>query len=226
MSSGPFPILFEDNHLLAINKPAGLPTMGVAPDEPSVVSLARQYIKHRYQKPGNVYLGVVSRLDASTSGVLLLARTSKAAARLTAQFRGREVEKTYWAIVSGHVEPPAGQWTDWVRKDEARQRMVLASPGSAAAKEARLRYRRLRFVGRGSLVEIELLTGRKHQIRLQFAERGFPLWGERKYGRGQPFATGIALHSLRLSLTHPVRQERLDLFAPLGKAWRDLGVDG
>jgi 23S rRNA pseudouridine1911/1915/1917 synthase len=223
-------ILYEDNHLLAINKPPGLPTMGVAAGDPSVSVLARQYIKRRYQKPGNVYLGIVSRLDAGASGVLLLARTSKAAARLTEQFRSRKVRKTYWALVSGVPMPPEGEWCDWIVKDETRQRMTIVRPGSSAGKEARLSYRTLRPVGRGTLVEVDLQTGRKHQIRLQFAERELPLWGERKYGRGWPLADGprrnaLGLHARRLQLEHPVRKEPLDLLAPLPASWRHLGIE-
>ncbi len=224
MRAGDLEIIYEDNHLLAVNKPPRLPTMGVAADAASLIVLARQYIKRRYQKPGNVYLGIMSRLDAASSGIVLFARTSKAAARLTAQFRSRAVEKTYWAIVSGTIEPAVGQCVDWVVKDEAGQRMAIATEANPAAKEARLRYRRLRQVGRGFLMEIDLLTGRKHQIRLQLASRGCLIWGERKYGQGLPFSDGIALHARRLVVQHPVRNERLDLVAPLPPAWRALGI--
>lgn len=218
-------VIYEDNHLLAVNKPAGLPTMGVAADAPSVVSLARHYIKHKYRKPGGVYVGVVSRLDAGTSGVVLLARTSKAARRLSKQFRTRAVEKTYLAIVFGSPEPSDGELVDWVTKDESRRRMVVARPGDPAAKEARLRYRRVRRVGAGWLLEIDLLTGRKHQIRLQLAERGFPIWGETKYAHEAPFAEGLALHARRLVVEHPVRREPVELIAPLPDTWRALGID-
>jgi 23S rRNA pseudouridine1911/1915/1917 synthase len=217
-------IIYEDNHLLAVNKPAGLPTMGVASGVPSVISLAKQYIKRRYQKPGNVYLGIMSRLDAASTGVVLLARTSKAARRLTEQFRRRTVRKTYWALASGLVEPEADELVDWVAKDEARERMVISNPADPMAKQARLKYRRQRAIGGGSLLEIELLTGRKHQIRLQLAARGCPLWGERKYGTGLPFAEGVALHARRLVVEHPVRKESVELVAPLPAAWRALGI--
>ncbi|HEV3136305.1 MAG TPA: RNA pseudouridine synthase, partial [Pirellulales bacterium] len=190
----------------------------------SVVSLAKQYIKRQYQKPGNVYLGIFSRLDAATTGVVLLARTSKAAGRLSEQFRRRTVQKTYWALTSGMIEPVSTELVDWVAKDELRQRMVISSPADPAAKEARLKYRRLRVVGRGSLVEVELQTGRKHQIRLQLAARGYPLWGERKYTSGLPFAAGIALHARRLVVEHPIRRQPLELLAPLPPAWRALGI--
>ncbi len=218
-------VIYEDNHLLALNKPPGLPTMGVAADVPSVVRLAKQYIKSKYRKPGGVYLGIVSRLDAGATGVVLLARTSKAARRLTEQFRSRTVHKTYWAIVSGVPEPAEAELVDWLVKDEARRRMSIAKPGDPAAKEARLRYRRMRGVGGGSLLEIELLTGRKHQIRVQLAARGTPIWGETKYGRGAPFADGIALHARRLVVEHPVRREPVEFVAPLPAAWRALGID-
>jgi 23S rRNA pseudouridine1911/1915/1917 synthase len=224
MSAFNLEILYEDNHLLAVNKPAGLPTMGVAPSVASVFSLAKQYIKRRYRKPGNVYLGIMSRLDASSSGVALLARTSKAAGRLTACFRDREVQKIYWALLSGLPEPIEGELVDWMVKDDVQQRMIVASAAASGAKEARLRYRQLRPLGRGAFIEVELLTGRKHQIRLQFASRGLPVWGETKYGRGWPFAKGIALHARRLVVPHPVRGELLELVAPVGQAWRAAGI--
>ncbi len=220
MQAGRLEIIFEDNHLLAVNKPPGLPTMGVAPDVASVVTLAKQYIKRRYQKPGNVFLGIMSRLDAASSGVVLLARTSKAARRMTDQFRTRRVRKTYWAIVSGIMPDAAGELVDRVTKDESRQRMVIADPGDITGKEARLAYRCLRTLPRGTLLEIDLQTGRKHQIRLQFAARGFPLWGERKYGPGMPFGEGIALHAHQLVVEHPVRKEPLKLVAAPPPAWR------
>lgn len=224
MTKSELQVLYEDNHLLAVNKPPGLPTMGVAAGDVSLVTLAKQYIKRRYRKPGNVYIGVVSRLDTGTSGVLLLARTSKAAARLTEQFKSRDVEKTYWAIASGNVQPAEAELVDWVIKDERQQQMVVTKPEASGAKEARLRYRVLRQLAGGSLLEVELHTGRKHQIRLQLAERGFPIWGESKYAQARPFAGGLALHARRLVLEHPVRHEPLELVAPLPPSWRELGI--
>jgi 23S rRNA pseudouridine1911/1915/1917 synthase len=217
-------VLYEDNHLLAINKPAGLPTMGTPGDRPTLLSLAKQYIKRRYGKPGNVYLGVMSRLDAPVSGLVLLARTSKAARRLTEQFRTHTVEKTYWAIIEGAIKPSAGGCIDWIGPDERHRCMHIVAPTCANAKEARLAYRRLGTVGADALLEVALQTGRKHQIRVQLAHRGYPVLGDRKYGSVRPFRHGIALHARRLVVTHPVRGERLELVAPLPDTWPRLGI--
>ncbi len=139
MTTPPFPVLYEDNHLLAVLKPAGLATMGTPPGRPTLLSIAKDYIKRRYDKPGNVYLGVMSRLDAPVTGVVLMARTSKAARRLTEQFRSRSVEKVYRAIVEGRVSPRSDAWVDWVGKDERHRRMHVVGPTLPGAKEARLR---------------------------------------------------------------------------------------
>lgn len=219
-------VLYEDNHLLAIDKPAMLPTMGAEEGKPSLITIAREYVKAKYKKPGNVYLGVVSRLDAPVTGVVLLARTSKAAARLTEQFRSREVEKVYWAIVEGVADPPQGELIDWLRKNESARRVQVVSKNAPGAQEARLRYRTLGAAAGGSLLEIRLETGRKHQIRVQLAHRGLPVRGDRKYGAELSFASGIALHARSLELIHPVRKSPLRLEAPLPVSWRKCGVEG
>ena len=226
MADAPFPILHEDNHLLVINKPAGLPTMGVAADRPSVLSVAKQYIAEKYNKPGNVYLGIVSRLDAPVTGVLVIARTSKAAGRLSAQFRDPGlVEKTYWAMVEGHPEPPSGSLHDWVIKDERHRRMHTAKPSQDGSREARLKYRTLQHGEDRSLLEVHLQTGRKHQIRLQLGSRGWPVIGDRKYDSERKFEPGIALHSRRVKFEHPTRREPVVLVAPLPRSWKAFCVD-
>lgn len=223
-SAAPFPVLYEDNHLLVIVKPPGIPTMGVAAGKPSLIEVAREYIRRKYHKPGNVYLGVVSRLDAPVSGALVFARTSKAAARLTEQFREHRVEKTYWAVVTGNVQPPTATLVDFLAEHPRHRRMDATPADTPGAKEARLRYQVLRKVAGRTLVEVELETGRKHQIRAQLAQRGFPIVGDRKYGSSEPFGVGIALHGRRLALEHPVRGERLEFLAPLPPSWRKLGI--
>ena len=212
-------VLYEDNHLLAVNKPAGLATMGTPGPRPTLLVVAKQYIKQKYDKPGNVYLGVMSRLDAPVTGVVLLARTSKAARRMTEQFRSHQVEKTYWAIVEGSVKPAGETCVDWVGQDERHRRMHVVGPKLPGAKQARLAYRRLAAVEGDSLLEVELETGRKHQIRLQLAHRGHPILGDRKYGSLRKWPSGIALHARRLVIAHPVGGEPLEVTAPLPGGW-------
>jgi 23S rRNA pseudouridine1911/1915/1917 synthase len=219
-------VLYEDNHLLAVNKPAGLPTMGAAREKPSLVRMAKRYLKDRYHKPGNVFLGVMSRLDAPVTGVVLFARTSKAARRLTDQFRRHAVRKLYSALVEGAVYPAEGEWRDWIVRDEAGRPMISASPNVERAKEALLIYRCRRTSEGISLVDVEPQTGRKHQIRIQFARRGYPILGDRKYGSRGRFPAGIALHARRLVVAHPVRGEPLELAAPFPKVWPGFAVDG
>jgi 23S rRNA pseudouridine1911/1915/1917 synthase len=209
-----------------VNKPAGLPTMGTPEGTPTLLNVAKEYVKTRYEKPGNVYLGVVSRLDAPVTGVVLFARTSKAASRLTNQFRTHLVEKSYWAIVEGILRPVVAECIDWLTHDERHRRMHVVPAGTPGAKEARLAFRRLALVGNDTLLEIALETGRKHQIRLQLSHRGYPVLGDRKYGSGRQFAPGIALHSRRLLVAHPVKLEPVEFVAPLPEPWRRLGVDG
>lgn len=219
-------ILYEDNHLLAVVKPPGVPTMGVPGDKLSLLTVAKQYIKEKYHKPGNVYLGIISRLDAPVTGVVLVARTSKAARRMTEQFRTRSVEKVYWALAEGIGRPPVGEWVDWVAQDERHRRMHIVGSTHPGAKEARLRYRCLQSLRGITLVEVLLETGRKHQIRLQMSHHGHPILGDRKYGSMQPFPAGIALHARRLRVNHPISGESLLLEAPIPDSWGNFGVRG
>lgn len=213
-------VVYEDNHLLIVNKPAELPTMGVAADRPSLLSISKQYIADKYQKPGNVYLGIVSRLDAPVTGLVVIARTSKAANRLTAAFRERKVCKRYWAIVEGTPDPPAAELEHYLRKDERHRRVHTTHANAPDAQLARLRYEVLATVGQHSLLEIELETGRKHQIRVQLSKLRHPILGDRKYGSREQFPSGIALHSRRLVVPHPVRDEELSFFGSLPASWK------
>ena len=216
-------VLYEDNHLLIVNKPAALPTMGVASDRPSVLSVAKEYIGRKYNKPGNVYLGIVSRLDAPVTGVLLIARTSKAASRLSKQFRDHEVEKTYHAIVEGIPDEDQAALSHWLRKDERHRRMHVTRQQTDDAQEARLRYRVIKALSDElALLEIQLETGRKHQIRVQLSAVGHPVVGDRKYGSTLQMKQGIALHSYRLGLQHPVKREPMEIEAPLPSSWSRL----
>jgi 23S rRNA pseudouridine1911/1915/1917 synthase len=224
-------ILYEDNHLLAVNKPAMLPTMGVGEGVPSLLEAAKDYVRTKYSKPGNVYLGIVSRLDAPVTGVVLLARTSKAAGRLSEQFREREVEKLYWAIVEGHIAPAEGTLINFMRKDERHRKMHVTGPNTPNAQRAELSYRamlgtagepQLKSNVDGTSVEVRLHTGRKHQIRVQLSHAGFPIVGDCKYGGSASFSPGIALHSRRLVVEHPVSKMQIAIEAPLPPSWKQL----
>ncbi|MEQ8846881.1 RluA family pseudouridine synthase [Botrimarina sp.] len=202
-------ILYEDNHLLAVEKPAGVATMGARSGEPSVLDMAKGYIKQRYDKPGAVYLGVVSRLDRPVTGVLIFARTSKAAARLTDAFRTRRVVKTYLASVVGQPPAPEGSLVHHLNKDERRRRMYATHADAPGAKRAELTYRVLLSEGGRGLLVVAPQTGRKHQIRVQLAKAGAPILGDAKYGGPAAEAAGIALHAWRLEFEHPVRRTPL-----------------
>ena len=223
-------ILYEDNHVIALVKPSGLATMGLPDGEETLFTQTKAYIKEKYAKPGEVYLGVVSRLDVPVSGVVLFARTSKAAARLNEQFREHAIKKVYAALVEGSITPAEGECMDYLCEDKRHRKMMRTQ--SAEGKESQLRYRKLRQVGRCSLIEIELLTGRKHQIRVQLAGRGFPIRGDIKYGATMSFPAfpgflsgsfpgGIALHAWKLTFSHPTTKERIELVAPLPKMFSE-----
>ena len=214
-------ILYEDNHLLVVNKPSGIATMG-AESLPTVHSLAAEYLKRAYNKPGRAFVGIVSRLDAMTSGVLVLARTSKAASRLSSQFTPGspdQAKKIYLAAVAGTLDSPQAELVDYVRKDDAAKRMKVVGQTVPSAKQARLRYVTLGQQGELSVVAARLLTGRKHQIRLQFADRGHPVLGDRKYGSNRRFSAGVALHSWRLQIIHPTKRHPMWFEADVPPSW-------
>jgi 23S rRNA pseudouridine1911/1915/1917 synthase len=222
MSDGDFQlqVVYEDNHLLAVNKPAMLPTMGVAGERDSLLTKAKEFLRIKYRKPGNVYVGVVSRLDAPVTGLVLLAKTSKSAARLSEAFRSRRVAKTYLAVVERTPKPESGDLEHYLRKDERHRKMHVTHQAHPEAQHCRLSYRLIAEHEDLSLLEVHPETGRKHQIRVQLAHRRHPIVGDRKYGGAVPFSPGIALHSFRLELEHPVRREPMQLEAPVPPAWR------
>ncbi len=216
-------IIDEDNHVLVVNKPAGIATMGAAPGTPTIHSMVQDYWRKKYDKPGNVFVGVVSRLDTMTSGVLVLARTSKAAARLQKQFAATDAESTdkiYLAIVQGEFGADAGQLVDWVAKDDAARRMRVVAADHADAKEATCDYLRLASSESETLLAVRLRTGRKHQIRVQLADRGHAVLGDRKYKAAMRFADGIALHSWRLRLRHPTLKDHRWYTCPPPISWK------
>ncbi len=224
-------ILHEDNHCLAVDKPAGMLSQGDASGDPSVIDEARAYLKVAHAKPGNVYVGLVHRLDRPTSGVLLLARTSKGASRLSQQFRSGAVAKTYLAEAEGAWPEDSGEWEDWLLKDERTNIVSIVPPGSLGAQRASVAYRVLERRHATLAVEMRPTTGRGHQLRVQLASRGLPIVGDRKYGArstlvaldGRP---RIALHARELRFKHPTRPEILAIAAPLPADWPSGGATG
>ncbi|GIX04162.1 MAG: RNA pseudouridine synthase [Planctomycetaceae bacterium] len=212
-------VIFEDNHCLVVNKPAGWLTMGDRTGEISLCDWCRDYLREKYQKPGAVFLGVVHRLDRPVSGVVLLARTSKAASRLCAQFRERTVSKCYWAVVEG-TPPLQGVLEDLLVKDRRQNRVrVRGTTGQVA----RLTFRRVANDGKFSLLAIELITGRSHQIRVQLGSRHWPIVGDHKYGSRIAFQPGeLALHARELGWGHPTRPEWICVRAPVPVRWRQF----
>lgn len=210
-------IIYEDNHLLVVNKPAGQLVQGDQTGRPTLLEEAKAWLKEKHHKPGNVFLGLVHRLDRPASGVVVLARTSKAASRLSAEIRSRRPRKSYWALLAGET-PLHGQCVDRLERREFSSQVVAAPAG----KEARLSYRRLSFKDGVSLVEIFLETGRHHQIRVQFAHRGHPILGDRRYGSLQSFGDdAIALHAREMVIRHPTLGEEMQFVAEPNTDWLD-----
>lgn len=199
------PFLYEDNHVLGVDKPPGILSQGDLTGDVDVLSLAKRLIKKRDDKPGKVYLGLVHRLDRPVGGAMIIAKTSKAAARLSRQFRERSTQKVYRAVVQGNP-PDGGDLEHALLKDRAARVTRVVSPQTQGAKVARLSYKVIERRGDRALVEVDLYTGLPHQIRVQLAAVGHPIAGDRKYGsRISPEKAGtIALYSLRIAFAHPV----------------------
>lgn len=228
-------VLYEQKAVLVLNKPGGLLTQA-PPGIDSLEWQVRQYLKEREQKAGKIYLGVPHRLDRPVSGAIVMVRNVRAAQRISAQLQQQAVTKVYWAVVQGAVEKDAGRWKDWMRKVDGEARSEVVAEGEAGAKHASLSYRCLESWadphdgGCRSLLEIELETGRTHQIRLQAGSRERPILGDELYGSNVPFGPPeddqrkrwIALHARRLEFRHPMIDERVKVLAPLPEYWQEF----
>ena len=222
-------IVFEDNHLLIINKNVGQLVQGDKTGDASLLDLIKDFIKKRDQKPGNVFLGLVHRIDRPTSGLVIYAKTSKALTRLTQMVKNREIKKTYWAVVAKEIIPQSQRLVHYLLKNEKTNKSTVFIKPTENAKEAALNYKILKSLDNFQLLEIDLETGRHHQIRAQLSKIGVPIKGDLKYGssRSNPDG-GIHLHARRLEFIHPVTKENLVVVAPVPQndsVWAACEID-
>lgn len=221
----PFSVLYEDNHLLIVNKAAGILVQGDATGDVPLAELCKPYVKEKYNKPGAVFLGVVHRLDRPVSGIVVLARTSKALERMNALFRERDTQKTYYAIVSNKPARHEGTLVHWLMKDERKNKTTAYSRENINALRSELTYSIHAQQGNNWLLKVEPITGRPHQIRVQLATIGCPIKGDLKYGDATANSDGsIYLHAGELSFTHPVKKTSLTIHAPFRKfgLWKEF----
>ncbi|HMP01403.1 MAG TPA: RluA family pseudouridine synthase [Gemmatales bacterium] len=226
MDLPPLAILYEDNHCVAIWKPPGALTTGYEGGEETLDRQVKAYLKDKHGKPGNVFLGVVHRLDRPVSGVLLFARNSKAAGRLAELFRTAKVRKLYWGVVPGTVQPATGRLEDWLWKDRLSGIVSVTVPHAPEARHALLHYQTLGVADELTWLGLYPQTGRTHQLRVQLASRGHPLLGDTKYRSTLVFPTGIALHARSLTFLHPIRYEPITVTAEVPESWQSLAATG
>ncbi|MDA0193550.1 MAG: RluA family pseudouridine synthase [Bacteroidetes bacterium] len=211
-------VLFEDNHLLVVNKPAGVLVQGDKTGDKPLVELCKAYIKKKYDKPGAVFLGVTHRLDRPVSGVVVFAKTSKALTRMNKLFESGDVKKTYWAIVRKRPPEDADKLVHWLSKNEKTNVTKARVKQYSGGLRSELHYKLIGQIGQHYLLEVNPLTGRPHQIRVQLSSIGCPIKGDLKYGYPKPNPDGnIGLHSVRIEFIHPIKMERIEIKAPLTK---------
>jgi len=209
-------IIYEDNHLLVINKKVGQLVQGDKTGDESLLDSIKNFIKIRDNKPGNVFLGLVHRIDRPTSGLVIYAKTSKALSRLTQMVKNREIKKTYWAVVAKEMIPQSQRLVHYLKKNEKNNKAIIFTKPTEGAKEAILTYNIVKSLDNYLLLEIDLETGRHHQIRAQLSKNGTPIKGDLKYGspRSNPDG-GIHLHARKLEFIHPVTKENIEITAPV-----------
>ncbi len=220
-----FQVLYEDNHILVANKPNNMLVQADTTGDVALEDLAKQYIKIKYNKPGAVFLNAVHRIDRPVSGVVVFARTSKALTRLNEQFRSKEIKKTYWAIVKNRPKVESATLEDYIRRDAKKNKSFVCQKDTKDAKLARLSYTLIASSENYHLLEIDLHTGRHHQIRCQLSHMGCPIKGDLKYGAERSNKDGgISLHARSVEFIHPVTKESIKITAPVPEdnLWKAL----
>ncbi len=221
-------VVYEDNHLIIVNKSSSEIVQGDKTGDKPLAEIVKEYIKQKYHKPGNVFLGVVHRLDRPVSGLVVFARTGKALARLNEMFRTKEVHKTYWAIVGNCPPTEEGELVHWLVRNEKQNKSYAYDKEKPEAKKAILDYKLIGRSERYFLLEVDLKTGRHHQIRCQLAKMGCPIKGDLKYGSPRSNPDGsICLHARRVRFVHPVSKQEIDVTAPVpeGNLWHSFQND-
>ena len=215
-------ILYEDNHLIIVNKPCGVLVQGDITGDIQLLEIIKTYIKEKYDKRGNVYLGLVNRIDRPTSGIVIFAKTSKALSRMNEKLKNREIRKTYWLIISNKFDSKQGKLDGWFKKNTKRNKSFFYNKEQKDSKYGSLTYKKIQNFEKYCMIEVDLITGRHHQIRCTFSELGFPILGDLKYGSKRSNKDGgIYLHSRELSFIHPVSKKNINIKAntPMNGLW-------
>jgi len=208
-------VLFEDNHILIVNKRAGDITQGDKTGDKPLSEVVKEYVKDKYNKPGNVFIGTVHRLDRPTSGIVIFARTSKALERLNKMLRDKVIQKTYWAIVKNQPKVKTDTLTNFLKKDSKKNKSFVYKKEIEGSKKATLHFKVIQQLDNYSLLEVDLETGRHHQIRTQLSHIGSPIKGDLKYGFDRSNKDGsISLHARKINFVHPVTKEIITIIAP------------
>lgn len=222
-------VLYEDNHIVVVLKPQNVPTQADSSGDPDLLSMVKEYVKQKYNKPGNAFIGLVHRLDRPTGGVMVFARTSKAAQRLCEQIQAGDFEKKYLAVTVGCPRWPQSRLSDWLVKDEANNMVRVAPARVEGAKLAELDYKVVETADKISLLDIKLLTGRSHQARVQLSNMGTPIFGDAKYG-GDTLAKGhnLALWAYQITFSHPTTKQTMvfKVFPPTENTpWKYFAIE-
>jgi len=207
-------ILFEDNHLIIINKQCGILVQGDKTGDIPLLEIVKKYLKNKYDKKGNVFLGLVNRIDRPTSGIVIFAKTSKSLSRMNEKLKNRQIRKLYWLFISNKFKSNEGKLEGWFKKNKKINKSFYSSKEINNSKHGLLNYRKIETLKKYSKIEVDLITGRHHQIRCSFSEIGFPILGDLKYGSQRSNKDGgIYLHSREVYFTHPVSKEEINIKA-------------